>query len=106
MRYNKQETQQLLVNEKSVLLNYFKSRFPLFHNSNIFFRDMQFVIQSFLELRKVHLTYSEYESITSDFLAQLENEGKVIKVSANGWKVNMPEFRTGGVPAPAQENAV
>lgn len=44
-----------LKNESQVFLNYLKAKFPIFHNSNLFYRDFQYGVKSFLE-KKVSLS--------------------------------------------------
>lgn len=87
-------------NEQTTILNFFKSRFPLYHNSNVFFRDMQFTIDAFFELKGSKLGYTECEQITKHFFEHLLRQNMVIPVSVNGYKLNNPQYKTG---APAAE---
>lgn len=38
-----------LKNENQIFLSYLKAKFPVFHNSNLFSKDFQFGLKSFLE---------------------------------------------------------
>ncbi|MCE1188053.1 MAG: hypothetical protein LWX56_02840 [Ignavibacteria bacterium] len=84
-----------LLAEKSSLLNFFKSKLPLYHNSNIFFRDLQFTISAFLELKGQKIGYTDCESLTKDFLEHLVKNNEARQVQTNAWVVNMPQFKKG-----------
>jgi hypothetical protein len=86
---------QRLYNEKSALLNYFKSIFPVFHNSNVFSRDFQNAIQKFLELKGEKISYAEAEALTSKLSERFEAEQLFVRVNQIGWKLNYEPFRTG-----------
>lgn len=90
-----QNLKNLVFSEQSTILNFFKSRFPLFHNSNIFFRDMQFTINAFFELKSIFIGYSLCEQITKDFFAHLEKQNMAVPVSTNAWKINNELYKTG-----------
>lgn len=88
----KSEPLQILKNEEAIFLKYFKSRFPMFHNSNVFFRDFQFAVHAFFKLKEKNLSYSEAERITRDFASALETAGVLIPLSKMNWRLNYPEF--------------
>lgn len=83
-----------LKNENQIFLNYLKAKFPLFHNSNLFFRDFQYGIMGFLETKGITITFEvadELSKLLSDYYI---NQGVFIKTSKQGWRVNYPEFTT------------
>ncbi len=83
-----------LKNENQIFLNYLKAKFPLFHNSNLFFRDFQYGIMGFLETKGFTITFEvadELSKLLSDYYI---NQGIFIKTSKQGWRVNYPEFTT------------
>ena len=83
-----------LKNENQIFLNYLKAKFPLFHNSNLFFRDFQYGIMGFLETKGITITIEvadELSKLLSDYYI---NQGVFIKTSKQGWRVNYPEFTT------------
>ncbi len=84
-----------LIAEKIIFLNYFKSLFPLFHNSNVFFRDIQFTIVRFFDLKGKKLSYSESEFLTEGLVNNLVNEQILKPVHKATWKLNYPLFTTG-----------
>ncbi len=92
------------------VLRFLKSRFPMYHLSNFFFRDVQYGIMSMLEERGVRITYPEAEQCAHALIAKLEREKIFSPVDRQTWVVNFPEFRTDPVrpaapakPAPGQK---
>jgi hypothetical protein len=65
-----------------------KEKYRVFNNSNIFFRDIQYAIKSFLEKKDKKIKYAEAEKLAQEFITQMENGGQLKKMSNNAWKVN------------------
>ena len=85
---------QLLKNNDTELLNYLKAKFPVFHNSNFFFRDFQYGIRSFLEKKDIKVSYQTAEKLADEISKHFEAQNLFIKVNHQGWKINFPEFVT------------
>jgi hypothetical protein len=85
---------QLLKNNDTELLNYLKAKFPVFHNSNFFFRDFQYGIRSFLEKKDIKVSYQAAEKLADEMAKHFEAQNLFIKVNHQGWKINLPEFVT------------
>jgi hypothetical protein len=83
-----------LKNESKIFLSYLKAKFPVFHNSNLFSRDFQYGLKSYLEKKGIKITDSNLVSLSKQFSGYYETEGIFIKTSAQGWKLNYPEFVT------------
>lgn len=94
MKDKTSEHLSLLKKENVIFLNYLKARFPLFHNSNFFFRDLQYGIKQFFEMKNLDITYAESEVLAKEFGAYLESEGILLKVNDQGWKLNYTDFVT------------
>lgn len=77
-----------LLSNQSIFFSYMKERYNVYYNSNIFFRDIQYAIKSFLEKKNKKIKYSEAEKIANEFIAKMENDGQLKKMSSNAWKVN------------------
>jgi hypothetical protein len=78
----------------TVLLEYLKAKFPVFHNSNFFFRDLQYGIRSFFEKKDVFISYQDAEKLATEIAKHYEEKGIFVKVNHQGWKVHFPEFAT------------
>lgn len=86
---------ELLKRDYKIFLSYFKANYPVFHNSNIFFRDLQYAIRRFLENKGLETNYNESAKFAVTFADFLESEGVFVKTSNIGWKLNYPAFLTG-----------
>ena len=70
--------QEFLNDEKEVLV-FLRSRFPMYHLSNFFFRDVQFGLRAFCEAKQgKKISYSDSETLARDFVGKLEKK----KISA------------------------
>lgn len=85
---------QLLKNNDEELLNYLKAKFPVFHNSNFFFRDFQYGIRSFLEKKEIKASYQMAEKLAEEMAKYFEEKNMFVKINHQTWKVNKNEFVT------------
>jgi hypothetical protein len=91
----------ILNNEKEVL-TFLKSKYPLYHLSNVFFRDIQYGIQVFLIRKKMEVGYADAEKIARAFVARLERNKILTAIDNQTWVVHYPEFKKlATAPAPA-----
>jgi hypothetical protein len=98
-----QQLDYVLKNDKEVL-SFLKSRYPIYHLSNIFFRDVQYGIRTMFERRGEKIGYNGAEEIARAFVEKLEKEKIFNKIDGQSWAVNYPEFKTVArkVAAPAK----
>ena len=61
-----------LKNESQIFLSYLKAKFPIFHNSNLFSRDFQYGLKSFLEKKGITLTDINLDSLAKQFYGYYE----------------------------------
>jgi len=85
---------ELTKNDYQVFLNYLKAKFPLFHNSNFFFRDFHYGIKRYLEKKGILVSYEKAERIAKELSMYFESQGIFIRTNDLGWKINFPEFTT------------
>lgn len=87
-----QKHMKILKNDSESLLGFLKAKFPVFHNSNFFYRDFQYGIRSYLEKKNIDITYSEAAMLADELSKVFEQNGVFVKVNKTGWKINYPEF--------------
>jgi len=75
-------------------LNFLKAKFPVFHNSNFFYRDFHYGVRKFLESKDIKVTYPQAEEIAKKLAEYFEEEKIFIRVNNQAWKINYPEFVT------------
>lgn len=83
-----------LKSDEQVFLNYLKSKFPVFHNSNFFFRDFHYGVRSYFEKKGIKLSYTDAEHIAAELAKHLEDNGVFAKIAEKTWRVDFPEFVT------------
>jgi hypothetical protein len=76
-------------------MNFFKSRYPVIHNSNIFIRDLQYAIFHYFELKGIKLRFKHCEQLSNEFIKLCEEKDVFRKINKIGWKLNYPDFITG-----------
>ncbi len=84
----------LLKIEDKQFLSFLKARYPLFHKSNFFYRDFQYGIRKYLEMKGIEISYSEADKLAKELAAHFEQKDIFIPVDDSGWTVNYPEFVT------------
>jgi hypothetical protein len=101
----------VLQNEAEALA-FLKRRYPLYHLSNVFFRDVQYGIQEMLERKGMKVRYPEAEAIAKVFIEQLERKKMLVPIDHQSWVLYHEEFRKPPVksaaaakPAPAKPAA-
>jgi hypothetical protein len=83
-----------LLQNKEDVLQYLKGRFPMFHQSNVFFRDIQYGIQLLLKEQGSDVNYASAERHARDFTSALEKDGVLVPVDPQTWVLNYPPFKT------------
>ena len=83
-----------LKSEEQVFLSYLRAKFPVFHNSNFFFRDLHYGIKGYFEKKGKGISYSDSQELANEFAKHLEDQGIFVKTSDNTWRVEYPEFVT------------
>jgi hypothetical protein len=76
------------------VLNFLKSRFPMYHRSNFFFRDLQYGIQMMLLEEGERVSYSTAETIGRALIEKFERDKIFIPIDRQTWAVDYPEFTT------------
>ncbi|HET9136662.1 MAG TPA: hypothetical protein VFO76_08490 [Candidatus Kapabacteria bacterium] len=68
---------------------------PVFHNSNIFLRDVQFAIQDYFEDRNGKtIRNDQAEKLASEVARAYEQQGIFQRVNPQGYVLNFPELAT------------
>ncbi len=75
------------------VLQFLKERYPFFHQSNVFFRDMHYGVREYLEQKGMKVGYGAAEGVARDFVTELEGQKILVPVDRQTWTLNYPEFR-------------
>ncbi len=79
-------------NEKEFLL-FLKSKFALFHLSNVFFRDIHYGVWEYLEQQSMKLRYDEAERVALEIVRVFEEKNILRRLNERTWLLNYPEFK-------------
>jgi hypothetical protein len=83
-----------LNNNKENFLEYLRSKYPLFHNSIFFYRDLQFGIKGYFGKKGIILSYSDSEKLAR-LLEQIFIDDKTFyKITDNSYKINNLKYIT------------
>src|SRR5438105_1620958 len=96
---------KIITGNTEEFLKFLKSRFPLIHLSNFFFRDFHYGVMAFLEKNGKKLKYLEAENIAKEAAADLENKGIFKRIDHQSWLLQYPEFALPRVEKPAPVKA-
>lgn len=90
-------------------LQFLRSRYHLFHASNVFFRDLHYGVMTYLEQQKMAQNYITAEDITREVIAHYETAGILKPLNERTWVLILEEFRAvsskPAAPAPKQAPA-
>jgi hypothetical protein len=85
-----------IVSNHSDFFYFFKKLFPdsIFHNSNIFHRDIQYVLTRYIQKKENKtLPINKSEAMAIGLEKELESKGILKKVNDKGWILNYPDFK-------------
>lgn len=77
-----------LKSNKNTFFNFMKEDYPLFKNSNLFLRDLQYAIKSYFEMKEYPITYTQAETIAKDFIKELSSTNDLRQIDNKSWKLN------------------
>ncbi len=78
-----------LLNNKEIFFRYLSERAPAFTGANIFLRDLQYGIKFFFQKKDIKLKYPQAEKLALDFANKLSDNGDLLPLNKNTWKVNL-----------------
>jgi hypothetical protein len=83
----------LVTSHQDEFLAFLKSKFKLYHLSNVFFRDIHYGIWEFLQRHNVTLQYGQSEDIARSVIATLEEKHILRKLDDRTWLLDYPQFK-------------
>lgn len=81
-------------------LLFLRGKFPVIHNSNFFFRDLDYGVMSFLHSKGMKPSHTDSERTARALAERFVAEGVFKKIDHQSWCVNYPQFAL-----PRQEKA-
>ncbi len=93
MKGTVKEKLELITQNHIDFLNFLRTKYPLFHLSNLFLRDIQYGVRFYLENKGLRASYSEAEEIAKGVGEFLEQQKILKKMDRQTWLLLYPEFR-------------
>jgi hypothetical protein len=97
---------KFFIEKQKEFLSFLKTRYSLYHLSNLFFRDMHYGVMAFSEMNGFPINYATAEELTKRIIAALE-ETKVLRhIDERSWMLDFPAFKKlPAKPVPAVKSA-
>ena len=92
------EELEYVINNQTEILHFLKSRYPLYHNSNIFLRDVQFGLILYFQKKHQKLRNRDAEKVARGFMDHLNKLKIVHQLDHQTWWLSYPEFQVKPVP--------
>lgn len=83
-----------LIGNELEFLSYLRSRFPMYHQSNFFFRDVQYGVADLLRSKGMLVRSDQAEKIAREYVARFEKARLFVPINRQTWAVNFPDYRT------------
>jgi len=93
-----------VINNRTEFLYYLRSKFRLYHKSNLFFRDMHFGVAGFFRERGIRLGYEQSELVARNVIRALVAAQIFREIDPRTWTLNYEEFQnvSAKIQAPAK----
>jgi hypothetical protein len=79
--------------EQKEFLNFLKGKFNLFHQSNVFFRDIHYGVMAYLEMKNLRTPYARAEQLTREIVTGLQQKGIFHAIDHQTFTLIYPEFK-------------
>jgi len=83
----------IFVEKQKEFLGFLKTRFNLFHESNVFFRDIHYGVMAFLQMNGMPSQYSSTEELAIQVVKSYEAAKVLIRIDDRSWMLNYPAFK-------------
>ncbi|MBI2618493.1 MAG: hypothetical protein HYW57_00245 [Ignavibacteriales bacterium] len=87
------KTFSLITQNQKDFLNFLRTKYALFHLSNVFFRDLHYGVMAYLDLKQIRYRYSEAEDLTRRLVESWQTQEILRKIDARAYMLNYPDFK-------------
>ncbi len=85
---------EFMKRNKIQFLEFLRSKFPIFHLSNVFYRDLRYSVKYYLLANGFRVSDMELEAVSNALIGQMVSDDILKPVSTGAWTLNYPEFHT------------
>lgn len=83
----------LFIDNQKDFLNFLKTRYSLFHESNFFFRDLHYGVMAYLKLNKRGTSYAPSEDLAWRIVKAYEEAKIFMRIDERTWMLNYLPFK-------------
>jgi len=83
---------QYIIGNQIEFLHFMRKRSPLYHLSNVFFRDLHFAVIEFLKTKSVRVGQTEAEQVAREVALHFEKKNMFKKLDAQTWMLNYADY--------------
>lgn len=87
-----------IINNQTEVLYFLKSHYPVYHNSNLFLRDVQFGLIKYFQQKRQRLKNRDAEKVARGFMEHLGRLNIARQLDQQTWLLNYSEFQVTPVP--------
>lgn len=77
----------VITSQSDLFLEFFKANYKLFHNSNVFRKDVYYAVKRYLEIKNINCGFTELEYITDAVVSDFKNKGIFIELTPITWRL-------------------
>ncbi|MDX1701269.1 MAG: hypothetical protein R3250_11660 [Melioribacteraceae bacterium] len=77
-----------LVENKKVFFDFMNENYTIFKYSNLFFRDLQYALISYFEMKEHPVKYAEAEKLAQEFIDELVSSKDLDQIDYKSWRIN------------------
>lgn len=81
-----------VTNNQFEFLHFLKAKYPVYHLSNIFFRDLHYGVMEFLTMKNQKSTYTNSELVAREVAKYFEKKNIFKKINKQSWVLIYPDF--------------
>ncbi|MEK7819276.1 MAG: hypothetical protein AAB255_05750 [Bacteroidota bacterium] len=86
------ENTLIVTNNQIEFLHFIKAKYPIYHLSNLFFRDLHYGVKEFLDMKQCKLSYTDSEKVAREVAQFYETKNIFKKIDKQSWVLLYPEF--------------
>jgi hypothetical protein len=82
-----------IINNQTEVLYFLKAHYPMYHNSNLFIRDIQFGLIRYYQQKGQRLKPCDAEKVARGFMDHLSRSNIARQLDQQTWLLNYSEFQ-------------
>ena len=77
-----------LISNKKVFFNFMNENYTIFQHSNLFYRDLQYAIMAYFEMKDKPIKYADAELFAKGFISNLVDNNELLEIDHKSWRIN------------------